>query len=97
MLNAMKYLNLCLLCCALLAVTTNPLVLWTIWRQKTLHTGCFSLIAQMAVADFIVGLSFSATVVKRWIRTEFAFGEVMSQLQCCFEVAPIYFRFAFQW
>jgi hypothetical protein len=95
-LSAMKYLNLCLLCCALLAVVTNPLILWTIWRQKTLHTGCFSLIAQMALADFAVGLTFAATVIKRLIRRQFALAEVMSQLQCCFEMAPIYFRLAFQ-
>uniref|UniRef100_A0A914X9K0 G-protein coupled receptors family 1 profile domain-containing protein n=1 Tax=Plectus sambesii TaxID=2011161 RepID=A0A914X9K0_9BILA len=75
----------------LLALFTNPLIMWTIWRQKPLHTGCFFIIAQLALADFIVGAAFTGTMIKRFIRIEGYLGEIISQLQCAFEMAPNYF------
>uniref|UniRef100_A0A914XMT0 G-protein coupled receptors family 1 profile domain-containing protein n=1 Tax=Plectus sambesii TaxID=2011161 RepID=A0A914XMT0_9BILA len=90
-LNATKIASVGLILSGLLASVTNPLVMWTIWSQKSLHTGCFCLIAQLSFADWIVGVSYVATGFKRLIRLWFSIPEVNSQVICCLEMAPPYF------
>ncbi len=75
-----------------MAVVTNILLLLIIWKHKPLHTPSHILIAQLAVADWLVGASYMATGVQRLIRVAMDTPEVNTMTHCAGQMAASYFR-----
>ena len=88
-----KYASIGLFCCGLLAFSTNILIIITIIRGKNLHNRCFWLVANLAVADWLVGVAYMGTGVKRIIRLTYGIPEVNSQVHCCAEMSLAFFRY----
>ncbi len=80
-------------CTGALAFLTNTIVLVTIIKAKELHNRCFFLLGQLAVADWLVGVSYMGTAVKRSIRLHYQIEEVNSEVHCIAEMFLNYFRF----
>ncbi len=79
----------------LLAVITNIVVIVLIRRTESLRTPSHFLISQLAIADWLVGVSYVATGIKRLIRLSLWIPEVTTQLSCCLEMFPLYIRLDF--
>jgi hypothetical protein len=92
-LNNTKYASVGLIIVGLFGFVTNISIIWTIWKQKALHNSCFVLIAQLAIADLIVGTSYVATGIKRLVRLYFGIAAVQNQVQCRAEMFLPYFGY----
>ncbi len=82
-----------LIATGLLAMITNVIVVILIRRTDSLRTPSHFLISQLAIADWLVGASYFTTAIKRLIRLSLGVPEVTTQLNCCFEIFFMYFRY----
>ncbi len=87
-----RYASIGMACTGSLAFLTNTIVLAAIIRAKNLHNRCFFLLGQLAIADWLVGVSFLVAGMKRSVRLHYRIAEVHSQLHCIAEMIPNYFR-----
>ncbi len=77
-----------------LAFLTNSVIFLLVWRSKKLRKGPYALIAQLAFADWLVGVAYMITGIKRLIRLANGIHEVNSQVWCCAEMWLAYFRYS---
>uniref|UniRef100_A0A914W0T0 G-protein coupled receptors family 1 profile domain-containing protein n=1 Tax=Plectus sambesii TaxID=2011161 RepID=A0A914W0T0_9BILA len=91
-LEATKWASVGQIVVGIVGVVTNSLIIWTIVRQAALrNNSCFVLIGQLAFADWIVGASFLITGIKRLIRLYCRIPELLTQVQCGYEMFFPYF------
>jgi hypothetical protein len=62
------------------------LIMYVIGRTTRLHNRCFMLLANLAVADLCVGVSYFVLAIVRLTRLYDQLGAVMSRRQCGIEL-----------
>ncbi len=74
-----------------LAFVTNGIIFLLAYKNKVLRTDSHCLIVQLAVADWLVGVSYIGTGVKRLIRLGNRIPETNSHFNCALEMWLSYF------